>query len=244
DDLGVDLGASDLAEPADQSSGVGDGGSLYGVINVITNPFAADGGTIVSSAAASFENSCQLDPIGPCTSIACATTAMHDSGTITIAGGASPQTLGYGAMGYPNLNSAAALWPAGTHLTVSATGADVPAWNLSLVMPASVTITAPDLTGMPTAPRSSDLAFTWQGGSQSISVTLAQGKTVIRCEFPAAGGSGSIPTAVLQQLATGKWSVSANALDRSIQPAGLWTVNAVAANRALSSSGQLYYGTI
>jgi len=244
-DLGGDLGTSDLARAPDLSPADPDGGVPFGVINVINSPLPTDGGTIVSSAGATFANRCQRTPIGPCTRFTCTGMAMHSAGTITISGGAAPESLTYGAAGYGALNSTARLWPPGTSLTLSAPGAEVPGWNALLTMPANVTFSAPNLAGTPTVPRTSDLSFAWQGGSQIVSITLVRtGSPVIVCELPAASGAGKIPTAVLQQLAAGTWTISADAIDRVVEPAGLWMIDAVAINQALGANGQLYEGTI
>jgi hypothetical protein len=242
---GVDLGARDLAEPSDLTARP-DGPVPYGVINVINNPSPDDGGTILSSAGATFANDCRIDPVGgPCARVTCTPTTMHDSGTITVVGGTSKVALTYSTpSGYSDFSSTTRVWPPGTQLSIAAAGAEVPAWSASLTMPNTVTIAFPDLTGSPTFPRSSDLPFKWQGGSSLISISLVRTGFVISCQLPAANGFGAIPSSVLQQLPAGAWTLSADAIDRSLAPDGIWTINVVAINQAVTINQQLYQGTI
>ena len=107
----------------------------------------------------------------------------------------------------------APIFAGGDNLTASAAGKDVPAFsNQTLVAPSDLDVTAPTFTAsVTTFKRSENLAITWtaaDGGAATGTVNVLvsahdtpdDSSTIITCAFPAAGGTGSVPTAALQDL--------------------------------------------
>jgi hypothetical protein len=140
------------------------------------------------------------------------------AGTLTITGGQAPVVLapvvdsltdGGLAFTYDVSTVATPISP-GDSLTITATGATVPAFSVDLVVPQPVTLTSPDPAGAMSASgwtisRSRDLPFAWTGGSTGnvrfwVGQSVGATSTIIDCEAPASSGSGVIPAAALGYL--------------------------------------------
>jgi hypothetical protein len=138
------------------------------------------------------------------------------AGTITVTGGSATKTLmpvaamskdGGAAEGYLPLGNAGTISPGDT-LTITASGATVPAFSASIAEPDIIAITEPELADASsfTFSRSSDLAVAWTGGGAVGSLTVAIGQivggtiTTVACVFPESAGSGVIPAAALGLL--------------------------------------------
>jgi hypothetical protein len=155
--------------------------------------------------------------VGPCqytgfSSLAGAGTATpRSAGVITVDGAKVPITLtpAMPTPGYPPFQSPMPLWSGGETITVTAAGADVPAFTAHATAPARVTVTAP-AAGMLTLPRSADLTVTWtNGGAGEVHLTLdadpsapLQGSS-LDCRFPSSAGTATVPSAALQLLPAG-----------------------------------------
>ncbi len=146
-----------------------------------------------------------------------------NAGTITITGAsldAGPTTIAFGVIpgaspptnGYVPSSSQGLFFAGGDTLqATSAGGPDLPAFNVSVVAPSAVTLSAPVCGNATCADvdRTKDLVVTWTGGGagklQAIYETLSdQHAVIVTCTFSAASGTGTVPLAVLAKLeATG-----------------------------------------
>ncbi len=147
-----------------------------------------------------------------------------NAGTIKIAGNtgsAGPATFDFAPVdGYPVFRGTNGFYAAGDALTVTGVGGpDLPAFTApTLIAPADVTFTAPCTgTGLdmecPDLDRSVDLPVTWTGGAAGKVAVLLTTLTpkleaLVLCTFNAADGAGTIPAAVLGQLAKSNGSDS------------------------------------
>jgi hypothetical protein len=98
----------------------------------------------------------------------------------------------------------------GSKLTLAASGDTVPPFMATVTIPDLLTVTspAPDNTNTVTVFQSKDLPITWTGGTGgTIQVFLFQYTTTVNtqmsCQFPASGGTRTIPAATLANLALG-----------------------------------------
>jgi hypothetical protein len=218
-----------------------------GVVNVgyVGNPGVANRTNIVagftdySGASASLERS----TIGPCElSFGSGGSPPMDSGQLSLSGGFMSETLMYEASGYPPLSLLETVWPAGFTVSVSATGATVPAWSASVVMPQVASIAAPDLASIPTWSRTSDVTFTWQGGTHFVTITVGSVSGLLECHFPATASSGTIPAAALAKLPPGMAVVSGSSTNRTVTNAGDWEISLIAAH--VPDPSNLYRGQV
>jgi hypothetical protein len=179
------------------------------------------GGSICESPA--FEFSAQFIPIGFRTPTACVVTTSGncsyydcpgtiqpqgiDAGTITLSGGAfgSAVTVSPDAVYNYRYEINDSLYAAGQTLTISASGATVPAFGpLSVVAPGPVALTEP--AAPYTLDTSGDLAVAWTGGQTGATFILEglserTGENYFYCSWDAELGSGSVPQAVMAPLA-------------------------------------------
>lgn len=127
-------------------------------------------------------------------------------------------------------------WVAGATYTVTATGADVPAFTQAIRMPAHATLVTPVLVPAPgtrlTLDRSTPLILTWSGASSDdVELWILQasidGAVVIDCIFPASAGSAEISTRVLSQFAPGPSPaiLMFSAVAKTEVAVGDWNVN-------------------
>lgn len=132
----------------------------------------------------------------------------RSAGTLTFDGAAVPIALAPDAhdlYGYYD-NQSALVWSGGDTLTVTASGADVPPFQLSAVAPSLVTMTAPETPNARlTLDRTQDLTVSWSGGvtgtvQLALDANTATRLTEIVCEAPAAEGSVVVPQAALATL--------------------------------------------
>ena len=162
---------------------------------------------------------CVPSTSGPCVLDDCSAVDALDGGVLLVAS-AGPVTLTGGnasspvriPYGFGDIYRAtligSALFDAGAVLTVSAPGADFPAFHgESAPAPAAITVTAPALTmGIdgPTYPfeAGAPLTWSWTGGSagSTVTVTVINASLIITCSFDAAAGTGTIPQSVVAQF--------------------------------------------
>ncbi len=135
-----------------------------------------------------------------------------DAGPVTVSGvqvNDGTMTLTPGAYGYQTVSGAVALFNAGDSVRLVAPGnpQGAPAFDVSLVAPSSVNVTAPVFNqGMVTAAAAHDLAVHWTGSSTAdVKVQLAGGSggtsVLARCAFAGNAGSGTVPAAALAAVA-------------------------------------------
>jgi len=167
--------------------------------------------------------------IGDCTATVVPTTDTPDAGSpmqpvvkllnagpITIAGAGTPPSvmLEYGpAKGatfsnYAEVTGNTAFFAGGDSLTVSgAGGPDLPSFAApTLIAPSRIKLTSPDCSaGCPDLDRTTDLVMTWTGGgagkvTATFETISAAALVLVECKFGAAGGTGTVSTALLQKL--------------------------------------------
>lgn len=142
-----------------------------------------------------------------------------DSGAVQVSGvevNDGTMTLTPGAYGYVTVSGAVALFNGGATVrwvapgNASANGG--PAFDVSLVAPTSVQVTAPAFVqGKVSASAAQDLAVTWSGATTSpVTAQLAAGASghsvVARCTFT--GSSGVVPAAAISAVASAGGSAS------------------------------------
>jgi len=159
---------------------------------------------------------CTEKSIGPCVLVECggAPDALASAGTLGFAGGLIPP--GTQLVPRPSDNTYftqflnGPLFAPGDSITVSASGAALPAFSRKVIAPEKVALTAPDCThlGSPTCGKfdqTQDLPVAWTGGSGTVDVMLSVsggtiGSATMHCRLPAADGHGVIPVAALAAL--------------------------------------------
>ena len=195
------------------TGGGGTGGGTFGRIYVADYHFS-DAGFV--GAAAFFSSAGRTRAtIGPCEIVTYADVAAaigtSSAGDISIAisGRSSPIPLARpqdgGIPSYFTYNEH--IFNGGETVTVTATGADVPAFATTLTAPTRPTLTAVGIAANGVIDRSQAITVRWTGGSPQLSVSLSgttdAGLRVVECRFDAAAGSGTILPTVLQQLPSG-----------------------------------------
>ena len=142
-----------------------------------------------------------------------------NAGAITVADGAAAAgsvTLNYGPfsetsslMGYRPVSGDVQFFAGGDPITAAgAGGADLPAFPLQTVIaPSDITVTSPACTpsGCPALDRAADLNVAWTGGGAGkvffTYETLSPSHVaIVSCQFDAAGGTGTVPAALLGHL--------------------------------------------
>ena len=131
---------------------------------------------------------------------------------------------------YHQVTSTTPFFAGGESLMFSAAGADVPAFSKTLTAPGKATITAPAKPGTVLGVnRGQDFVVTWTGGGAGeVQVALLPGgsNTVsVYCRFPAAAGTGTIPSATLAHLAGGSGAFAMASVAATTQAAGEWNVH-------------------
>ncbi|MGH7296631.1 MAG: hypothetical protein ACRELB_16955 [Polyangiaceae bacterium] len=165
----------------------------------------------------------ELSDGGPCLVTTCPTHPANDAGPVslvsagalTVTGGAfgdSGIDIGPDNLGSYLYNTTGPMFSAGDTLTVSASGATVPAFApTSIVAPGSVTLTSPAQdSGVLTIPTTQDLAVAWTGGVTGarlildLSAAFTDGSSAsAACSWDASSGAGTIPAGALASLAGG-----------------------------------------
>jgi hypothetical protein len=154
---------------------------------------------------------CVLDDCSAVDAVDGGTLLVANAGIVSLAGGNAPAPveIAYAANGmYRPTLIGAALFDAGAVLTVSAPGADFPAFHgESAPAPAAITVTAPAVTMGTYGPTylfeaGAPLTWSWTGGSAGSSVTFSveSSSLFITCSFDAEGGTGTIPGDVVAQF--------------------------------------------
>jgi hypothetical protein len=141
-------------------------------------------------------------------------------------------------------DSTHALWQGGETLTVSAAGADVPAFSATVIGPANSTVTMPadPSPAMLTVDRSMDLTLAWTGGSQTLKVDVVTVGATIECRFSASAGTGTISKSLLGMLSAGAGNLLASGEDQKQVNAGDYVVTVSADNQALSGTASGIFG--
>ncbi len=109
---------------------------------------------------------------------------------------------GYNAL--DSITDTTLLWGSGDTITISATGATVPAFSGTVVVPDDLTVTSPtlSLTTPTTVPVASDLVISWTTNAQTVDVFLAgsvSGPSIF-CTGTGAAGGLTVPHQLLGNL--------------------------------------------
>ena len=138
-----------------------------------------------------------------------------DAGPLTISGvlvNDGTMMLTPGPYGYETVSGAVALFDGGANVRFVAPGNanGAPAFDVQLVAPSAVQVTAPAFVqGKVAASPSHDLAVAWSGSSAaSVTVQLASGTSgtsaIARCTYAGNSGGGTVPAAAISAVqATG-----------------------------------------
>jgi hypothetical protein len=173
----------------------------------------------------SFTTGCERQVVGACQILLCdysdggGTTpppgAPESAGTVTIGGTTPAFSLDYDAgtkkyVAAPAVPTDQLLFAGGETITFTGAGRDVPAFASTLVAPAPIGVTAPSLASGLSIDTGKDLTFSWTGSSAgkiafNIRTTTSSAATTtansfVSCQFDASAPSGTIPTALLQNL--------------------------------------------
>lgn len=169
----------------------------------------------------------------------------RSAGTLSITGGLAPVSLVPNAQSvYPLATGLQSLWNGGQMLTVSASGAVVPAFTTTLQAPGAVRVSAPVLPAAParlTVPRNAPLMFSWTGGTSTVQITLIQTSattsTALAGSFAASAGSAVLAPAALAQLTPGDAVLVVQTVSAVKVQAGLWPVDVVLTALGTDSAG-------
>jgi hypothetical protein len=150
---------------------------------------------------------------GACSSYSCTGSTTNpvgvSAGTLTISGGSvgTAVTVSPDSSNNYDYQASGTLFVAGQTLTVSATGATVPAFGpVSIVAPGLLALTAPGATsGAYTIPTTSDLKVAWAGASPNAQVIFEgvtnSSSSYFTCVWDASLGGATVPQAMLTSLA-------------------------------------------
>jgi hypothetical protein len=246
------------------STSRGSGSSSTGVVTISSRAGTLSGMTFGETlvlagfvqAADGTQPVCDIQTMGACEVIRCTTESadagapmsdagaartQRSAGTITVSGGGRSIELVPGANNtYTARPEMGQLFPAGTMLTIEATGDSngVPSFSALLRMPSSIVLTAPlfNPTAPTTIPRNAPLALSWTGGTAS-KVRVELGSTPnasVRCFFDAAAGNGIVPADALAAISPGDGLVVIAAADVRDQRVGEFSVSLSASSSDLN----------
>jgi hypothetical protein len=176
--------------------------------------FAQQTSVALASVALATSGACAAyDAYGGSSAGSASTSPIVSAGTLTLSG----DPMGTGVTVTPGDGPAnpdfyaydgdAMLFSAGQTLTVSASGATVPAFGPeSIVAPALPVLVAPvAVSGFYRIPTSADFVVQWTGGQAGGTFTFsavgADGAQYLSCQWPASLGQGTIPRAILAPFA-------------------------------------------
>jgi hypothetical protein len=205
----------------------------YDAMNTPT--MATRGGTSSAGFFASGAFCTNMQRVGPCDFALCVTTPPPavSAGEIMITGAAQAITMTPTAeKTYNTFMTAAPLFSGGENITFAAAGADVVAFTKSITAPSKATITAPAKPSS-TSPylnisRSQDFTVSWTGGGTGlvqVALNSSQADQRLFCKFEASAGTGKVPSAALQLLATGTGGFAMASIAQTVHEAGDWAVD-------------------
>jgi len=152
--------------------------------------------------------------VSVCTAAAAAAAAPPNAGNITFSDGQAINLM-LAAMPGQQYGSLSASPPllGGEIITVTAAGADVPAFSATVAVPLVIRLTSPvlDMNGLGTSPRDQDLVLTFDnrasdgetGTQLYVQASAPAGFASIQCTLPTDSGTATIPKAALGKLVAG-----------------------------------------
>jgi hypothetical protein len=211
-------GGDDKARHIVDGQGSGSGATPdYVSVSLSAGDFTASAAFYATAPDTSLPAQCTSTVQGSCTFTLCSSTPTYgpyaylSAGTISVIGGTPPTTYSMS----PTATNTYTYGPTGTDtvfddgdmLTVSGTGATIPAFSQSMTLPGIPTVTAPATSG--SFPRSTDLTVSWSGADHLGTIFTEIYETapyeVLSCTVPATDSTGSVamPTALLQMMTAG-----------------------------------------
>jgi hypothetical protein len=220
-------------------------GEIY--LDISPDNFASGGQSVSQEISANFvdapsNQTCSIQTSGVCKLITCPSAwkglPRTNAGTITASYGSTHTTLlaeggTANAAGYqppaPLDPSAPLLFQSGSMVTVSAPGADVPAFSASTTGPSAISVTSPSSTGL-AVNRSQDLTVAWTGSTAGNVIFQIVGSPPantpsLECSFSGSTTSGTVPSAALGLLQPGSYIANVFARSRDVVQAGSWYVS-------------------
>ncbi len=209
-------------------------GRVSVIYNTISN--GASGGLSATFWQAT-SSACTERTVGPCDVLRCnladgGTPPVTElsAGTIDIGGGTSSATLAPASDSSYAYGGNLPTYAAGDSITVSASGAAIPAFSTSVAFGSPISITAPGLSGAPVIDHTKDLAITWTGGGSShvlvaISESVPDRSVFITCVFDEVSGSATVPAGAVSDLEVATLGSGSGQGDLSIFSAGVANVS-------------------
>ena len=223
----------------------------YNVGAAFSTPYPLDSnGYALGSCSHTVDGACEIvdcpNGLSPPTQV------KYGAGTLSITGASVPLQL---QSPYTSASSTEGLWSGGEVIHAVATGSDVPPFDVKLTAPSQVSVTSPPsppyTNGIPkiTFTRSSPLMVTWVNGTfgtvdiEFMGTTSTNHAVHVTCSYPAASGTATIPTSVLNAIPNTDvaythytyWIVSSRALAEQVY--GDWAIRFLASFRAVFSTG-------
>ena len=187
---------------------------------------------------------CTSTPVGACVHVRCPApdgggpTPNADPGTIAIASAAMQAILTYpGPSVGDAMSTNTMLWPPGASLSMTSSGATVPAWSTAVTMPPLATVTASFPASGATFPRASDFSVTWQGAPELVFSLEKEAGGIEQMYCVLAGGQGTVPASALGLVPAGSYTVELFAANRQYLDAGGWSIRATADTDAVCAGG-------
>ena len=201
-----------------------------GLVSLSTSMATSSGFSVGFYKTAVSGQGCARMAEGPCSATTCPTTDVAgvyavSAGAITATAGGTPLTSSPAADGIYAFVSGPPFAP-GTTVAFAAAGADVPAFTADVVMPSPVEVTDPPAAAGLVIDRASARTFSWTPGTgdvyvylddlgaQNIVYPLTVG-TVVRCVFPSAAGTATIPASMLGRLEAGDATIAITGIAES-----------------------------
>jgi hypothetical protein len=205
-------------------------------------------------------NPCTTSTFGACEVQTCRTVTTTsdggvsitytDSGLMTISGvqvNDGTMTLTPGQYGYITVSGGVALFNGGDTVRFVAPGNPngAPSFDVSLVAPTSVQVTAPSFVqGSVTASSTQDLAVAWTGSATSgVTAQLSAGTTgmsaIAHCSFSGSAGHGVVPAGALSAVRAvgGNASIIISAENKTTKEPNGWKLSFSLLTYGLISSG-------
>jgi hypothetical protein len=183
---------------------------------------------------------CLQRAVGVCTVRACApggtSTRAPSSGALSLDIGGAPLTLSVHVDGsYANPAGTVAAWMPSTPIRFASSGAEVPAFDVTLAAPPPLRVLEPDPRGTVVAiVRAAGWSARWEPGEGAVRVavrqenaagaTALQGGVAVDCFFDRAAGFASVPAAALSDLSSEDANVMVYATRRTRVMAGRYDV--------------------
>jgi hypothetical protein len=132
------------------------------------------------------------------------------------------------------------LFSGGEVITVSSSGAEVPAFHATLEAPPQPTLTHPPISdshAIVNGSKSADWSLAWTGGGAGIvRVSLQSRSTSVTCDFKASDGEARVPRAALARM-DHTALVAVSAIETATVSAGDWSVAVVVRTDARLPNG-------